>query len=75
MRVKRGKTAHRRHKKYLALAKGYRAGRRVLYRTARETVERALCFAYRDRRHKPYGDDAFPDHQFGCVEVRPQGFH
>ena len=52
MRAKRGKTAHRRHKKYLTLAKGYRAGRRVLYRTARETVERALCFAYRDRKQK-----------------------
>ena len=52
MRVKRGKTAHRRHKKFLNLAKGYRAGRRVLYRTARETVERALCFAYRDRKQK-----------------------
>ena len=52
MRVKRGKTAHRRHKKFLNLAKGYRAGRSVLYRTARETVERALCFAYRDRKQK-----------------------
>jgi large subunit ribosomal protein L20 len=52
MRVKRGKTAHRRHKKYLALAKGYRAGRSTLYRTARETVERALVFAYRDRKQK-----------------------
>ncbi len=52
MRVKRGKTAHRRHKQYLALAKGYRAGRSTLYRTARETVERALVFAYRDRKQK-----------------------
>ncbi|NLY41322.1 MAG: 50S ribosomal protein L20 [Desulfovibrionales bacterium] len=52
MRVKRGKSAHRRHKKYLALAKGYRGARSKLYRTARETVERALCFAYRDRKQK-----------------------
>lgn len=52
MRIKRGKTAHRRHKKYLALAKGYRGARSKLYRTARETVERALCFAYRDRKQK-----------------------
>lgn len=52
MRVKRGKNAHRRHKKYLTLAKGYRAGRSTLYRTARETVERALVFAYRDRKQK-----------------------
>lgn len=52
MRVKRGKTAHQRHKKYLALAKGYRGSRSTLYRTARETIERALVFAYRDRRQK-----------------------
>lgn len=50
MRVKRGKAAHRRHKKYLKMAKGYRGARSTLYRTARETVERALCYAYRDRK-------------------------
>jgi large subunit ribosomal protein L20 len=50
MRVKRGKTAHRRHKKYLKMAKGYRGARSKLYRTARETVERALVYAYRDRK-------------------------
>jgi large subunit ribosomal protein L20 len=50
MRVKRGKTAHRRHKKYLKMAKGYRGGRSTQYRMARETVERALCYAYRDRK-------------------------
>jgi large subunit ribosomal protein L20 len=32
------------------MAKGFRAGRRALYRSAREGVERALCFAYRDRK-------------------------
>jgi large subunit ribosomal protein L20 len=42
--------AKKRHKKYLSMAKGYRAGRRNLYRSVREGVERALCFAYRDRR-------------------------
>ncbi|MBT8762840.1 50S ribosomal protein L20 [Desulfohalobiaceae bacterium Ax17] len=52
MRIKRGKTAHRRHKKYLKMAKGYRGARSKLYRTARETVERALCYAYRDRKQK-----------------------
>ena len=52
MRVKRGKTAHQRHKKYLKLAKGYRGARSKLYRTAREVVERALCFAYRDRKQR-----------------------
>ena len=40
----------RRHRKYLKLAKGYVGGRRKLYRTARETVQRALMFATRDRR-------------------------
>lgn len=50
MRVKRGVTAHRRHKKYLDLAKGYRGGRSKLYRTAREAVERAMVYSYRDRK-------------------------
>lgn len=52
MRVKRGKTAHQRHKKYLKMAKGFRAGRSKLFRTAREAVEKSLCYAYRDRRLK-----------------------
>lgn len=50
MRVKRGMAAHRRHKKYLDLAKGFRGGRSKLYRTAREAVERALAYSYRDRK-------------------------
>jgi ribosomal protein L20 len=50
MRVKRGMAAHRRHKKYLDLAKGYRGARSKLYRTAREAVERALVYSYRDRK-------------------------
>ena len=49
-RVKRGPKARRRRKKILKLAKGYVGGRRKLYRSARETVERGLVFAYRDRR-------------------------
>jgi len=52
MRVKRGQAAHKRHKKYLKLAKGYRGARSKLYETARETVERALVYAYRDRKVK-----------------------
>lgn len=52
MRVKRGVTSHRRHKKYLSMAKGYRGGRSRLYRTAREAVERGLVYAYRDRKAK-----------------------
>ncbi|MDR1686525.1 MAG: 50S ribosomal protein L20 [Desulfovibrio sp.] len=50
MRVKRGVTAHRRHKKYLNMAKGYRGARSKLYRTAREAVERGLAYAFRDRK-------------------------
>ncbi|MBI5137796.1 MAG: 50S ribosomal protein L20 [Nitrospirae bacterium] len=49
-RVKGGVKTRRRHKKFLKLAKGYVGGRSKLYRTARETVERAGVFAYRDRR-------------------------
>jgi large subunit ribosomal protein L20 len=40
----------RRRRKYLKRAKGFVGGRRKLYRTARETVQRALAFATRDRR-------------------------
>lgn len=50
MRVKRGLVAHRRHKKYLDMAKGFRGGRSRLYRTAREAVERSLVYAFRDRK-------------------------
>ncbi len=50
MRVKRGLAAHRRHKKYLDLAKGFRGGRSRLYRTAREAVERSLNYAFEGRR-------------------------
>jgi large subunit ribosomal protein L20 len=49
-RVKRGTKARRRRNKVLKMAKGYRHGRRRLYKSARETVFRALSFAYRDRR-------------------------
>jgi large subunit ribosomal protein L20 len=41
-----------RRKRILKQAKGYRGGRRTLYRTARETVERALVYAYRDRKQR-----------------------
>jgi large subunit ribosomal protein L20 len=49
-RVKRGTKGRQRHKKILKLAKGNVGGRRKQYRQARETVERGLCYAYRDRR-------------------------
>ena len=50
MRVKGGIKTRNRHNKYLKMAKGYRAGRGSLYRSAREAVERGLAFAYRDRK-------------------------
>src|SRR5229473_1673512 len=51
-RVKRGVTAHARHKKVLDLAKGYRGRGSTVYRIAIEKVEKALRYAYRDRRNK-----------------------
>ncbi|MEJ2056768.1 MAG: 50S ribosomal protein L20 [Desulfofustis sp.] len=51
-RVTRGFKARRRRNRVLKLAKGYRGGRHKLYRTATEAVDRALVYAYRDRRAK-----------------------
>ena len=51
-RVKRGTTTHARHKKVLDLAKGYRGRNSTAYRVALEKVEKALRYAYRDRRNK-----------------------
>jgi len=51
-RVKRGYKARRRRKKILKQARGYRHGRSKLYRSAKETVQRALVYAYRDRRNR-----------------------
>lgn len=49
-RVTRGFKARRRRNRVLKMAKGYRGGKSRLYRTATEAVDRALCYAYRDRR-------------------------
>jgi large subunit ribosomal protein L20 len=51
-RVKRGYTLRRRRKRLLKLAKGFRGPRGNLYRIAREAVDRALNYAYRDRRQR-----------------------
>ncbi|MFN7836231.1 MAG: 50S ribosomal protein L20 [Burkholderiaceae bacterium] len=51
-RVKRGVTARARHKKVIALAKGYRGRRGNVYRIAKQAVMRAGQYAYRDRRTK-----------------------
>ena len=51
-RVKRGVTAHARHKKILALAKGFRGLRGNVFRIAKQAVMKAGQYAYRDRRAK-----------------------
>lgn len=51
-RVTRGFKARRRRNKVLKLAKGFRGGKSRLYKTATEAVDRALNYAFRDRRAK-----------------------
>ncbi len=51
-RIKRGVTKRRRHKKILDAAEGYWGARSKLVRRAKETVERAWKYAYRDRRQR-----------------------
>jgi large subunit ribosomal protein L20 len=50
MRVKGGFKSRRRRKKILKLARGYRSGRSKLFRTAADSVDKALMYAYRDRK-------------------------
>ena len=51
-RVKRGVTAHAKHKKVLKAAKGYYGRRKNTIRVAKQAVERALQYAYRDRKRR-----------------------
>ena len=51
-RVKRGVTAHKRHKKVLKAAKGYYGARSRVYRVAKQAVIKAGQYAYRDRRQR-----------------------
>lgn len=51
-RVKRGVTAHARHKKIIKMAKGYRGRSSTCFRVAIQRVEKALQYAYRDRRNR-----------------------
>ncbi|MCF1505056.1 MULTISPECIES: 50S ribosomal protein L20 [unclassified Afifella] len=51
-RVKRGVTAHARHKKVIKQAKGYYGRRKSTFRAAKQAVEKANQYAYRDRRAK-----------------------
>ena len=51
-RVKRGVTAKARHKKVLKQAKGYRGARSRIYKVAKQAVDKAGQYAYRDRRQR-----------------------
>ena len=51
-RVKRGVTRHRRHREIMKAAKGYRGRNKNVFTVAFEKVEKALQYAYRDRRVK-----------------------
>ncbi|MBU1168266.1 MAG: 50S ribosomal protein L20 [Proteobacteria bacterium] len=52
MRIKRGTKAKKRRKKVLKLAKGFRGGRSKLFRTAADSVDKALMYGFRDRKAK-----------------------
>jgi len=52
VRVKRGKTAHKRRKSLLKHTKGFRWGRKTKYRAAKEAILHAWKYSYRDRRTK-----------------------
>jgi len=51
-RVKRGTKRHDRRKKILKLAKGYYLNKSKLYKFAKESVDKALVYAYRDRKRR-----------------------
>lgn len=52
VRVKRGQTAHKRRKRLLKQAKGFKWGRKSKYRLAKQALMKAWTYAYRDRRRK-----------------------
>ncbi len=52
MRIKRGFKARRRRQKVLKLARGFRGGRSKLFRTAADSVDKALTYGYRDRKQR-----------------------
>ncbi|GAI31324.1 unnamed protein product [marine sediment metagenome] len=52
VRVKRGKTAHKRRKKVLKQTKGFRWGRKSKYKSAKQALQKAWTYAYRDRKVK-----------------------
>ena len=75
-RAKRGNKRLEKRKKILALAKGYRGTKSKLYRSAKESVERALNFAYTGRKLKKRDFQKALDrpHQRGLPSERHQVF-
>lgn len=71
-RVKRGMAAHARHKKILKMAKGYRGRSSTCFRIALQSVEKALQYAYRDRRNKKRTFRALWIQRINAA-VRPEG--
>lgn len=78
-RVKRGVTAHARHKKVLKQAKGYYGARKNVFRVANQAVIKAGQYAYRDRRQKKRQFRSLwivrinaAARQFGCVRGLPR---
>ena len=51
-RIKSGVVTRRRHKRVLKLTEGFRGGRRRLFRSAKEALNRAMSYAFRDRRQR-----------------------
>ncbi len=51
-RARNAVSSHKRKKKVFKQAKGFRGGRSKLYRTAKESVNRSLAYAYRDRKQR-----------------------
>jgi large subunit ribosomal protein L20 len=72
-RVKRGVTSHARHKKVLEQVKGHRGRRSTCIKTARQSMEKALQYAYRDRRVKKREFRALWIQRINAV-VREHGF-
>ena len=66
-RVKRGVTAHAKHKKVLEAAKGFRGRRKNTIRIAKQAVEKAMQYAYRDRKNRKRnpGQIRVEDHRSG----------
>ena len=73
-RVKRGVTAHAKHKKVYKAAKGYYGRRKNTIRAAKEAVDKAGQYAYRDRKHRKRTFRALWIQRLNAA-VRPHGLN